>query len=181
MVEPKACEAAVCEGAYELRGEGGTQRTFINTTSAEDDRWRPLLVDEDRQAVCQAMKKGNDGEECERLFYKYAETHQAVNIRKPGNSHNAKAQRMLRDAKTKEEVYHDWSDKLWEAHVQSPTAALEEALRRTEAGSGQDPVLRTPTVAAFTLSPEDGLEQEGEGCDGRPVQASSSDANGLEC
>ena len=57
----------------------------------------------------------------------------------------AKAFRMLRDAN--EEAYYDRSSErqiasratmrqaLWEAHMQSPTAALEEVLRRTEAGA----------------------------------------------
>ena len=71
----------------------------------------------------------------------------AVNIRKPGNNSKAMALWMLRDAKTIGEVHHDWSRErhivsratvrqaLWDAHVQNPTAALKEALIRTETGA----------------------------------------------
>ena len=54
MVQPKLCvdcpEAAVREWAEELtvqRSEEGGLCTFMDTTSAEDKRWRPLQVDED--------------------------------------------------------------------------------------------------------------------------------------
>ena len=70
-------EAAVGEGAEELtppRGEEGGLRTFIDTTKVGDCRWGPSLVHEDWHAICQAIFKGIEGEEWERLFLEYVET-----------------------------------------------------------------------------------------------------------
>ena len=73
---------------------------------------------------------------------------QAVNLKKPGVNRKAKALWSMRDAKANGEAHHDQScerqnesrasvrQALWEPHVKSPTDALEEALRRTEDGSG---------------------------------------------
>ena len=67
--------------------------------------WRTVdgdhsLVDDHRHAVCQALHKGIEGEVWERSYCKCAEIHKAVNVRKPGNHHKAKASWMLREANT---------------------------------------------------------------------------------
>ena len=107
-------------------------------------------MDEDWHASCPGMFQGIGGEEWGRLCNKNVEVH-TVNIRKPGNNHKTKALWVLRDAKTNGEAYYDRSSErqmvsgtsvgpaLWNAHKQSPTAALEEAFRRTEEGTGMAP------------------------------------------
>ena len=42
-------------------------RIFIDTTNVGDSRWRPPLVDEEGHAVCQAIDKGVEGAEWEKL------------------------------------------------------------------------------------------------------------------
>ena len=72
----------VCRGADELTlrsGEEGTQRAFIGATNVGVDE-ELRLVDEDWHASCQAIFRGVDGEKWERLYHKYVELHQAVNL-----------------------------------------------------------------------------------------------------
>ena len=69
-------------------------------------------------------------------------------LKKPGVNKNAKAFWSMRDAKANGEAYDHKSERhienrasmrqaLWEAHMRRPTAASEEALKRTEEGSGR--------------------------------------------
>ena len=84
-------------------------------------------------------RRGLEG--VERLYNNLVELHVAVNFRKLGNNHKGKALWMLRVAEAQGEAYNDRSSErqieseimvrraLWEAHVQSPTAALEVGVR----------------------------------------------------
>ena len=77
------------------------------------------------------------------------ERHRAVTLKKPAVNKKARALWTLKEAKDEGEGDCDPSSELqtesraqmrqalWEAHVKSPTAALEEALRRTEERAGQ--------------------------------------------
>ena len=99
MVEPEFSaycpEAAVREGVEELtlrRDEKGGLPTFVDTTNVSDkrrglptfvdttnvgdNRWGTPLVDEDGHAACQAIREGIEGEEWEKLYYKYVEERQ---------------------------------------------------------------------------------------------------------
>ena len=70
--------------------------------------------------------------------------HKAINLNKSGGNKKAKALWLMRDAKAGGEAYSDRGSEqhvekrsavrqaLWGARVKSATAALEEALRRTE-------------------------------------------------
>ena len=100
-------------------------------------------------AICQAIFNGIEGRGVGgRLYCKYVELHKAVNIKKPDNNPKAKALWLTRDAKTNGEACYDRSSErpiesrtsvrqaLWQAHMKSPAAALEEPLRRTEDGAG---------------------------------------------
>ena len=70
----------------------------------------------------------------------------AVNLRQPSTSRKAKTLWKLREAKANGEEYYDqgggrqiesrvaWRQAMQEKHLQSPVSALEDALRRTEAG-----------------------------------------------
>ena len=94
-------EAAAREGADELtlRGvEEGTQRTFVGTNVG---RRRPL-VDEDWHAVCPAICKGTEGEDCQRLFCKYAEMNKAVNFQQRADKQCGKSR--IRKGKWKRKV-----------------------------------------------------------------------------
>ena len=76
------------------------------------------------------------------------ELHKAVNLKKPGDNKKAKALWTLKGAKDKGTGYFDLSSvqqietrskvrlALWEIYMRSPTAALEEALKRTEDSMG---------------------------------------------
>ena len=81
--------AVVREGADELtlrREEEGTQRTFGGrgcTPSSMPPLWetvdgRPLLVDEDEHAICQAIYKGVEGPEWVVMYNMYVEMHRTV-------------------------------------------------------------------------------------------------------
>ena len=101
-------------------------------------------MDEDWHAICQAMYKGVEGEEWERMYHNYKELHQAAKFLKPGESKKAKALWSLKEAD-----FHDLGSvqkiqtrlqltlDLWAIHLKSPTAALAGALRRTEDGAGR--------------------------------------------
>ena len=56
----------------------------------ETEEWGPPLVDEDWRAICQAIFKGTEGEEWERMYHKFFEIHKVVNIRHPSTSRNSK-------------------------------------------------------------------------------------------
>ena len=89
VVKPKSStdvpEVVVREGADELtvRRREGMLRAFIDTTNVGDSRWRPPLVDEDGDAICQAIYKGVEGPDWEVMHNKYVETHKAVNLKQP--------------------------------------------------------------------------------------------------
>ena len=136
-------------GARDLRSRVGkiVLQVCGNTTIVGGNRWGPPLVDEDWHVVCWVDYEGIAGDEWERSCYKYVEVHKAVNIRKAGYNHKAKFLWMFGDAKTNGEAYYDRSGERqnlnrtkvrqdsWEVYMQSPTAALEEALKSTEAGA----------------------------------------------
>ena len=75
--------------------------------------------------------------------------HKAVNLKKLGFTRKTKALWSMRDAKANGEAYYDQTNEqqvegrtsvrraLWDAHMKSPTAALEEGFRRTEDGAGR--------------------------------------------
>ena len=149
----------VREGADELtlRREEGKVRTFIDTTNVCDNGWVLPLVDEDWHAVCQAIHKDVE-EQREVVYHKYVEMHKAINLKKSSGSKKAIALWSMRDAKANGEAYYDRGGEhvenssavrqaLWEAHVKSPTAALEEALRRTENGGSTGAIFRCRSEA----------------------------------
>ena len=114
MVKPKFRadfpEAVVREGANELtlrRDEEGMLRTFVNTTNVKDSLWEPTLVNEDWQAVCQAIYKGVNGLDWGTMYYKYKKLHEAVNLKKPGDNKKAKALWPLKRVQKKVEGYND--------------------------------------------------------------------------
>ena len=68
VVKPRftaeSAEAVIREGAdaLTLRAEEvGVRRTFVDATHVEDERWRPLLVDAEWHAFCQAVYQGIEG------------------------------------------------------------------------------------------------------------------------
>ena len=71
-------------------------RTFIDTTNVEDNR-------------CGPRQKASKVKSGERLCYKYAAMHKAVNLKKPGTSQKAKGLRSIRGAKTNGEAHYDRS------------------------------------------------------------------------
>ena len=143
-------EALVQEGADELTlrpEEEGMLRTFIDTTEVGDSRWGPPLVDEDWHAICQAIFQGVEGSGWEIVCHNCKELHKAVKCKKSRENKKARALWSLKDAKrqrnrflrswqcaedyTRSQVRLD----LWAIHLKSPTAALADALRRTEDGA----------------------------------------------
>ena len=111
-------------------------RTFIDTTNVGDSRWRPPLVAEDWHAV--RSRTARTWRCTERSISKK---------KKRGVNKKARALWALRDAEEKGSSENPGGERqiesrtsvrraLWEVHMKSRTAALEEALRRTE--DGQD-------------------------------------------
>ena len=62
-----------------------------------------------KRTFINTINVGGQSIQCERLHYKYSEIHKAVNIRRLGNNHKAKALWVLRDAKTNGEAHYDRS------------------------------------------------------------------------
>ena len=103
-------------------------------------------LDEDWHIICQAIYKSVEGLEWV-MYYKYMEMHKNVNLRKPMINKKAGVLWALKNAKENGQDYHDQSSERqierrslvrqasWEAHVISPTAALEDSLRCTEDGA----------------------------------------------
>ena len=99
-------------------------------------------------AICQDVYKGVEGPEWENLNYKFVEMNKAVNLEKRGVNKKPRALWSITYAKASGEAYYDQSCErrienrasvrhaLWEAHMSSPTAAME-ALRRTEEVAGR--------------------------------------------
>ena len=56
-------------------------------------------MDEDWHAGCQAISKGVEGAEWEKLYCKFVEMNQAVNLRQPSTSRKAKTLWKVRDSK----------------------------------------------------------------------------------
>ena len=101
-------------------------------------------MDEDWHATCQAIFQGVEGAEWETVYYKYMELDQAVKCRKSGEHKKAKALWSFTEAKDKRIDGYDRGSvqriqtrshvrlDLWAVHLKSPTAALANALERTE-------------------------------------------------
>ena len=92
------------EGADELtlRRDARMLRTCIDTTNVGDSGREPL--------VHQDWYRGVEGPELENLYQKYAELHEAVNLKKTGISEErAKALWSMRDSTAHGEAYYDRS------------------------------------------------------------------------
>ena len=92
----------IWEGADELTlraEEEGTLPAFFGTTEVGDSRWRPLLVDVDWHAICQAIFCGVEGSGWETVYYNHKELHKAVKCKKSGENKKAKALWSLKEAK----------------------------------------------------------------------------------
>ena len=138
-------EAAIREGA-ELTLRRGEERYGLSAPSPTPPMWGTMgtvtggrgLARRWPGGLTRALKARRERSWC----HKNAEMREAVDVRQPGNHHKARACWMLRDAKTDGEAHCERSggrqnegratvrQALWEAHVQSPTAALEEAVEK---------------------------------------------------
>ena len=72
------------------------EKNVLSAPSSTPQVWKtvdgaPPLLDEVSNASCQALFKGIESEEWEKLYHKYVELNRAVNLKKPGNNHKAKA------------------------------------------------------------------------------------------
>ena len=140
------------EGADELtlraeEEEEGMLRTFTDTADVGDCRWSPPFVDEDWHDICQAIFQGVEGSELEAVYYNYKELHKAVQRKKSGEKQEGQGRfGFLKEAKDKG-VFYDLGSvqkiqtrpqarlDLWAIHLKSLTAALADALKRTEQSS----------------------------------------------
>ena len=100
------------------------------------------------RTVCQAIYKGIKGAAWENLCYKYVELLKALNLKKAGHQQESKSAVVNERRQDNWRSYDRSSERqlesetsvrraLWEAHMKSPTAALERALGRTEDGAGR--------------------------------------------
>ena len=141
-------EAMVREGADELtlrkQGEGAL-RIVVDITKMGDSGWDHRSWMRTGMQFVKPSTEASRGAEGEIFYHKNAELHKAVNLKKLASE---KTKTLLANvAKTNEEASNDRSSEsqiesrtsvrraLWEAHMKSPTAALEEALRRTKNGA----------------------------------------------
>ena len=88
-VFPEAFIREVVDELYSPGGEAGMLRAFIDTTSVEDSRWGPRVVDGGWHPVCQAILMGVEGAEWEMLYRKFQEKNIEINVRNPGGSNRA--------------------------------------------------------------------------------------------
>ena len=107
-------------------------RTFIDT-NVGDSRWRPPLVDEDWHAACQL------------IYCKFVEPNKADNVCHTSGNNRAKTLSIVTEAEEKGDAYYDQTSEQqivsldmvrqasWDTHLQNPTIALDEALRRVAA------------------------------------------------
>ena len=117
-----------------VSGANASKRRRSAAPSSIPPMW---TVDEDWH-VCQAICKGIEGQEWERLYCKYVEMHTGQQSQDEGfvdvERRRNKWESALRSSGGRQFASGATvRQALWEAHMQSPTAAQEEALRRTDA------------------------------------------------
>ena len=103
-------EVLIREGPEEvtLRAEEvGTPKSCLNFDHTAHERWRPLLVDADWHAFCQAIYKGIEGDDWEELYEHYKEMSKAAGVKKPNENQKAKALCKMKAAKDRGEDIHD--------------------------------------------------------------------------
>ena len=104
-------------------------------------------MDEDWHAICQAIYKGVERAEREKLHCKFEDRNKAINVLPPvWESQDQKTLWKIRQAKEKEDACYDQDSEqqivsretvrqtLWDKHLQNPTMARDEALRRVAGG-----------------------------------------------
>ena len=79
--------------------EVGFQKACINVDHIAEDNWGPPLVDAGWHAFCQAIYKGIEGSDWEKLHDYNKEMSTAVGVKKPNESPKAKAFWMMKAAK----------------------------------------------------------------------------------
>ena len=122
----------------------GTRKSYINVDHIEKERWRPLLVDADWHAFCQALSKGIEGEDWGEFYDAYKEMSRAVGVKKPQEAQKAEALWKKKAAKDAGEESCDPAREdnilvrnktrlaLWEEHLKDPIVALDKALKSVE-------------------------------------------------
>ena len=97
-------------------------------------------MDEDWHAVCQAIFYGIEGQEWEHVYHKSVIRAPVARPRLFGKTREAKAngdEYYDRGRRRQIESRAALRQAMWEQHLQSLVSALEEALRRREAGGGR--------------------------------------------
>ena len=77
---------SIREGPEELTlrtEEVRSKKSCANVDHIAQDRWRPLLVDADWHAFCQAMYEGIEGRGWEELYDHCKEMSRAARVKKP--------------------------------------------------------------------------------------------------